>query len=230
MNSNTIAGYFGTGTRRGQIPSLVVATTTETVFSAGNDTGASLPAVLSVPLQTAVVGSSNPLDPNANSSILSQGLGRQFVPAGANRPYFNSDSFNLARPFKIRISGTFTSGVASNDLLIGLYLGSSLTLGSNTAISVAATTGTAGKFGVVSGHFSTEYYLIWDVTSGKLDGLVENAIIGASGVTGTVIAPVAVTQVSAAAASNLTFVATAKWNTANAGNTVNVSEFSIEQN
>lgn len=228
MNSNTIAGFQG-GVGRNKIPNLVLATVTETAISVGTDSGTAV-AVLSVPLQTSVTGAATPLDPNVNPALITNQVGRQFASRGSNAPYFTSDSFNLGRPFKVRVNGTFNSGVAANDIQIGLYLGTSATLGSNSVISIGATTGTAGKFGVVAGHFSTEFYLIWDVTSGKLDGILENAIIGASGVTGTVIAPVALTQTSAAAPANLNFVASVKFNVANAANAVQISEFTLESN
>lgn len=227
MNSNTIAAYIG-GTKRNQISTQVVSTTTETVFLANTDTGTA-PAVLSIPLQTAVVGSGNPMDPNANPAILN-GLGREYgAPFGANRPYFNSTSFDSGKPFKLRIQGTFTSGVAANDLKISIYLGSSATIGSDSIVSAALTTGTSGNFGAVSGKFLAEFILTWDSTTGKLDGLIDNALIVPAGVAGTLIASAVTTEVSAAAASNLQFVASAKWNAANAGNTVNVAEFSLDQ-
>lgn len=227
MNSNTIAAYSG-GTKRNQIPAQVVSTTTETVFLTTTDTGTA-PAVLSIPGQTAIVGASNPLDPNANPAITGAG-GRQYGPPfGSDRPFFNSTSFDSGKPFKVRVQGTFTSGVAANDLQIALYRGSSATVGSDNLISAAVNTGTSGDFGAVTGKFLAEYILTWDSTSGKLDGIVNFGLIVPTGVAGTVITTAVTTEVSAAAVANLQFVASAKWNAANAGNTVNVAEFSIEQ-
>lgn len=226
MNANTILG-FGAGTTRNKIPALTVATTTETAFSVTTDTGTTV-AVLSLPLQTGVVGSSNPQGVNGNPAILGGAFGAQQGPAYAqNRPYFNSDSFN-GLPFRVRLSGKFTSGVATNDLKISLYLGNSATLGSDSVISAALTTGTSGNFGAVSGHFSVSYLLTWDSTTGKVDGVLEDGFISPSGVATTAIATTAATQAAAAAASNLQFVATAKWNAANAANTVQVTDFSLE--
>lgn len=226
-NVNTIAGFFN-GTGRNQIPVLSGVGVTETIISTNTDTGTA-PAVLSIPLQTAILGSSNGLGPNGNQSILVPpfGVGNN-VPDGVNAPYFNSGSFN-GRPFLLRCAGTFTSGVATNDLQIGLYLGTSATIGSDTAISTAITTGTGGAFGAVSGHFLLETELLWDATSGKVDGTI-SGYVAPSGVARLPVggnAPAYISQFSAAAASNLNFLISAKWNATNAGNLLQVTEWSL---
>jgi hypothetical protein len=225
MNANTIAGYVN-GTKRNQIPVLTTAATTATIISANTDTGTA-PAVLSIPLQTAIVGSSNPLGDNANASILVSNLGAQFGQVGTNRPYFNSDSFNGV-PFKVRVAGTFNSAVASNGITISLYLGSSATVGSNSLLGTVATTATG--VGVATGHFVVEAVLIWDSVSGKLDGSI-TGFIAASGGTPFPVATASVyaTQASAAAASNLQFVTAATFATTNAANSVQVTEFALDQ-
>lgn len=227
-NANTIVSLQG-GTKRNQIPALVVSTTTETVFTLNQDAGAGLGvAVVAVPSSSAIVGSSTPLDPSANPAIAIS-TGRQYGPqAGTDRPY--APIFDGGLPFTVRVAGTFTSGVAANDLKISLYQGSSATVSSDHLITAALTTGTSGNFGAVSGNFLLEVVMVWDSTSGYINSIVNEAIIGPAAVTPTYISPAKGTQVAAAAVANLTFVASATWNAANAGNTVQVSEFSISQN
>lgn len=226
-NLSTIAGYSNIGTGRNVLQALAVSTTTETAFSVSTDTGTAV-AVVSIPLQTGVVGAANGLFPGSNGSVLVPPYGAASqVPNNNSRPYFSSDFFD-GRAFKVRVTGKFTSGVATNDLKIGLYLGTSATLGSDLAVTSIATS--AGNFGAVSGNFLLEALLVWDATSGKVGGILENGLINPSGVAGTVSTPIATTQVAAAAASNLNFVASAKWNAANANNKVIVTEFAIDLN
>lgn len=224
MNANTIVALFG-GTGRNQIAAQAATTTVDTVFLVNTDTGTA-PAVLSLPISTAIVGSSTPLNPNSNPALIANTGYLYGQPRGQNAPYFNSTSFN-GQPFNVRINGTFTSAVAANDLKISLWLGSSATTGSDSIVSAALTTGTSANFGAVSGHFSASFKLQWDVTTGKLGGVIESSFIEPSAVAATVVGGTAVTETSAAAVSNIQFVASAKWNASNAGNTVNITEFSI---
>jgi hypothetical protein len=225
MNLNSIkSAYAGTG--RGTVPALTGIGTTETAFSVTTDTGTTVLA-LTIPTGTEVLGSGAGLRPGNNKAILTMPYGANSqVPNVSDRPFFSSTSFE-GRPLVVRVAGTFTSAVASNDLKIGLYLGTSATLGSDLAIS-SITTGTSGNFGAVSGHFLAEFKFIWDSTSGKLDGIVETGLIGPSGVTPTVTALAATTQVAAATVSTLSFIPSAKWNASNAGNTVSITDFSID--
>lgn len=225
---STFHAIFG-GTKRNQIAPQILSTTTETIFVVNTDTtGTTSPAVLSLPLQTAIEGAKTPYSNGANAAITFQ-TGREYgIPKGTSAPYFNSTSFD-GKPFLLHLQGTFTSGVAANDLLISLYLGSSATIGSDHSISAALTTGTSANFGAVSGKFAVEYLLQWDSTTGKLDGVVTNGFIAPSGVAATVIGGTAVTETSAVAYTNVQFVASAKWNAANAGNTVNIQEFSLSE-
>lgn len=229
----TISGLYG-GTGRNQIPSQVLSTTTETVFTINTDNGVGAPAVISLPtgstLATSGSGSHSSLYTSANPAILANSPRFYGKPDGATaQPYHSSTAFD-GFPFLVRLSGLFTSGVASNDLKISLYLGSSATIGSDSIISAALTTGTSGNFGAVSGKFTASFKLIWDVTTGKLDGVIESgSFIVPSGVAATVVGGTAVTETSAAAVSNVVLVASAKWNAANAGNTVQVTEFSLSE-
>jgi hypothetical protein len=227
-NANTVAA-FQSGVGRNKILTAIGTGTTETVFLLGNDTGlTTVLAQLNVPAGGGNVGSTSPLSVNANPSIIDNGIQLYGPPVGSNAPYFSSTSFDAARPFKVRFSGTFTSGVAANDLKVGLYLGTSATVGSDTAIFVT-TTGTAGNFGAVSGHFYGEATLIWDSTTGKLDGFIGTNLIAPSGVTAASTTGAAITQASAAAATNLNFLLSYKWNVSNAANTITVAEFAIDQ-
>jgi|SRR5882762_3322493 len=227
MNTNTVCGYKS-GVIRDQIPVLSGIGITETIFSVKTDTGIR-PAVIAVPLQNAVVGSSASLQSATNSAILVPRLGSASTINGNNAPYYDSGSFD-GSPFFLRASGTFTSGVAANDLKIGLYLGSSATIGSDTAIS-SVSTGTGGAFGVVSGHFLIEAYLLWDSTTARLDGTISGfiATVGGLPIPFPSTQPVYTTQVTAATPANLQFVLSGKWNATNANNVIQIKEFSLEK-
>ena len=234
-NQNTISVYSNfnpstSGSLRGVLQPLAVTTAVETVFTVGTDTaGTYVPAVLSIPLQSANLGSANGSVVGSNPAVLVGQYGAYSnIPNNLGRPYFSSDSFN-GRAFKVRAQGIFTSGVASNDLQIALYQGSSGTVASDHLVT-SITTGTAANFGAVSGHFLLEALLIWDVTSGKIDGILENGVIAPSAVTPTFTTPAYITQVAAAAASNIQFVLTGKWNASNAGNKLTLTEFAIDLN
>jgi len=236
-NMNTIVALTNfnptpsnTTTERNILQPIAVSTTTETVFTVGTNVVSTYsPAVISVPVQTSIVGSGTGITVGSNPALLVNQYGAySSIPNNLGRPYFTSDSFN-GRAFKVRAQGTFTSGVASNDIQIKLYLGTSATVLSDLAIT-SISTGTGGAFGAVSGHFLLETVLIWDITTGKVDGLISDGIIGVSGVAGTLGTQAAVTQVAAAAATNLNFVCSAKWNAGNAGNTVSLTEFAIDLN
>jgi hypothetical protein len=224
---STFSALYG-GTGRNQIPSQVLSTTTETVFTVNTDNGVGAPAVLSLPTGIpGATGAKVSLYTSGNPALHANSERFYGAPQGTTaQPYHTSGAFN-GSPFLVRVFGTFTSGVAANDLQIALYLGSSATIGSDHIISALLTTGTGGDFGAVSGKFCASYRLMWDLTTGKLDGIVDSSFIVPSGVAATVVGGTAVTETSAAALSNVTFVATAKWNAANAGNTVQVTEFSL---
>lgn len=229
MSSPSTFSAIYAGTGRNQIPAQVVSTTTETVFLMNTDTGTT-PAVLAVPTGVpGATGSVTPLYTSANAAIINNSGRFYGPPLGTSaKPYHGPNAFN-GTPFLVRLFGTFTSGVAANDLKISLYLGSSATVGSDSIISAALTTGTSGNFGAVSGKFCASFRLQWDSVTGKLDGLLESSYIVPSAVAATVVGGTAVTETSAAAVSNLVFVCSAKWNAANAGNTVQVQEFSLSE-
>jgi len=220
MNVNTITGFIN-GTKRGQLPSLVLASVTETAVPVNTDTGTT-PAILSIPLQTAVLGSSTGLGPNGNSAILVPSGGSSMsIPDGINAPYFNSSSFDLSRPFNIRLIGTATSVTGtSNGPTFKLYQGGVVTGTAFASQAIVAATTAAIRF-----YINVACY--WDATSQNLSGVIS----GNYSVAGTtsLITIAALTSIgSLTSPSALSFVPSVTWGAA-AGGTLNVSEFSIEQ-
>ena len=220
MNSDTISAYFG-GTGRNQIASQTLASVTETEFKVNTDDAVGAIAVLGLPLQSAIVGSGNPLDVEVNAAHLS-GLGggaRPWVQAG--RPFFNSDSFE-GRPFRVNISGVATpASDAGNSLLIKLYLGAS-----KAGTAIASTGAVPEASTVVARDFILQADLIWSAATGKLNGQFWFFVDGTSGTQYTTWA--AATEAAAAAASNVQFCAAATWGNA-VGGVVAVKEFSISK-
>ena len=225
-NATTISAFLG-GTGRNQIAPLVLSTVTETVLSANTDSGSLVPAVLALPTGTGIIGASAPINPSGNPASIFE-TGREYgKPWGTGTPAQAAAAFN-GRPFLVNIMGTFTSGVAANDLKISLYMGSSATIASDSLISAAVTTGTSGNFGAVSGKFCAQFLLMWDSTTGKLSGCLSDAFVAPSGVATTYVGGAAVTETNPGTSiANVNLVASVKWNAANAGNTIIVTEFSL---
>lgn len=189
---------------------LSLTSTTETVMSFANTTG---PAIVSVPSQTAIVGSSTPFDPNANPAVLSGNLGRPSNYRGAG-PFFNSGAFD-GRGFRVAAQFKFQVVSAAGGASVwtpSLYLGTSATVGSDalifaaTGISVPASH-TANGSGVILVD------LIWDSVSGLISGagysIVQAFDVTAAGaITSVLKSPAVTTARAAAAVANLNFLTT----------------------
>lgn len=223
MNANTISGFIG-GTKRGQIPSQTLATVTETAIPINTDAGTTA-VVIAVPLQTAVLGSSTSLGPNGNGAILVPPGGAGYaVPDAINAPYFNSASFDLSRPFNVRLIGIAASAVGSaNGPTFKLYQGTSASVLGGTAFAsqaIASATATNIRF-----YLNVACY--WDSTSQVLAGVLSGNYTVA-GVT-TAIANTALTSVTTLATpAALSFVPSVTWGNA-VGGTLTLAEISIEQ-
>jgi hypothetical protein len=224
-NSNVVAALYGaTGSNlRNKILPQTLATATETEFQLGNDASVSQIAVLSMPVQTQILGSQTPSDQTLNPATLNSGFNRIGY-AGKPTPAYNAQVFDNCKPFLVRVAGTYapTSGGNSNSIAINLYLGTSKagTLLATTG-SVPNTSSTGAAFG-----FLLEAQLKWDSGSTAVQGQFWYSCAG----TGSGYNSWAGLSNSgtAAAVSNLQFCASSKWGDTNGG-TVNVSEFSITQ-
>lgn len=155
MNSNTILAYRA-GTGRNQLKSQAIASTTATAAVINTDDAVGATAVLRLPTQTAILGSFNPLQPEANAAILGPAYGRLFgAPRGNQVPYFTNTSFDGV-PFRVRVTGTGVAGAnAAQTILASLTLGTSATIGSNvliatTGAALAAVAGGAFQFTIVA--------------------------------------------------------------------------------
>lgn len=222
---NTIAAYFG-GTGRNQIASQTLASTTETEFKVNQDAGAANAiAVLQIPQQTAIVGSSTAFNSSINSAILVGGLGQPNDPSRlAGRPYFNSTSFDNGKPFLVRLAGVVTpASNAANTLTLILYSGTSK---SGTAVcTTGALTGTESS--TQAGAFILESQMTWDSVGQILNGQFWYSVSAGATPSYHVWAVNSATA-AVTAVANLKFCASATWGNA-AGGTVAVSEFSISQ-
>lgn len=221
MNSDTLVGFYG-GTGRNQIASQTLAATTETEFHVNTDVSSTTIAVLTVPQPGAIIGSSSPLNVNANSAILKNNLGRDLAINGVNAPFATSQMFDNGHPFNLRLAGVITpASNAANSLTLKVYNGTSKSGGGIISI---ADTGTESS--TAAGSFVIEAELIWDSTSGILYGAYWSAI--AAGATKNFVTTAAITPATSVTLATLQFCATATWGNA-AGGTVAVSEFSLSQ-
>lgn len=213
MNADTLA-RIQAGTKRSNLLPLTGLAAAETIFTMATDTG-SANAFVSVPLQTNVVGSAGPLDPNANASVLSGNLGRPGSYRGA-APYFNSASFDCL-PFQVSVSGRFTSSaVSAAGQAFNLYQNTSAVVagGHSLVHGLSGLTLAAGSY-----SFLLQATLVWDSVSQTLSGESFFVVGGASA--RAAIAPFAVTS-----PANLLFVASADFDSGTT-NTVTPIEFAI---
>ncbi len=228
-NLNTIAALFGPGTGRGQINTLTLASTVETLFAVGTDTaGTTGTAILTVPTGdvTHLVGSGSPIEFNRNPAVSSQSYGRK-VGVFTEAPFFSSQTFDSGRPFKIRLAGVatvnkVTSGTVTNSVSISLYNGSSIAATYKVATLAAGVNNTSTTANVTA-QFLIEALVQWDSTTAALSGFylgnLDNTTTGQTALTNAV----AVTT-----ATNLFFSPTATFGHAEGGS-VSISEFSVEQ-
>jgi hypothetical protein len=173
-NSDTIFALQGLGVAtppRNQLATITgIAATTETLLLMGSDSGSNVTAFMPFPGQSDIYGSSNPVDPNANASILLDNIGGKMGSSrGASRPYFQNLSFD-GRAFRVRIQGRVLFGAAANTLTINIYQNTKANgpvLGGNKIASVAIG---AAAITAVSGNFIVEATGEWDSVSAKMQG------------------------------------------------------------
>lgn len=221
MNFNTLSSYQG-GTLRNQIASQTLASVTETEFLLNTDSGTGTIALLTVPSGASIGGSSNPQDPNINSSLLFQG-GREALPTNASRPAHSAATFDKGRPFLLRLSGVCTpASNAGNTFALTIYCGT-------TKAGVAlATTGnlTGSQTTTAAASFVMETECIWDSSSQQITGQFWYATGFAT--PGYHVWAINSNAATGIALAGLTFCASAKWGNA-VGGVVAVSEFSLNQ-
>jgi hypothetical protein len=219
-NANFVTGYYG-GTGRNKILSQTLATGTETEFQLGNDASASQIAVVSMPVQTAILGSQSGSDLSVNPATLNAAFNRIGYFGDSNPPY-NAQVFDSSHPFLLRVCGVITpASNAGNTFQLKAYLGAT-----KAGTNICATGAITGfESSTTPGGFILEAQLIWDSTSGVLAGQYWWNI---NAPTPSYNTWKALSVASAAAVSNLTFCASAQWGNA-AGGVVAVSEFTISQ-
>lgn len=224
-NTNTTA-FLGGGTARNQIAPLTLAAVTETAFKVNTDTTASgATAFLTIPSGTAILGTNTSFDPSGNSSLIGNQLGRISSLDNGAAPFVNSGTFDLSRPFQVRLVGSGSAAAnAGNTLLLKLYQGTSATLASDTLMSGLSplATASAARF-----NFMLSAYCFWDSTSQVLGGTYEirymyngtSTIVGAAGFA---------TSPTVTTPAGLSFLASVQWGNA-VGGTVAITEFAIDQ-
>ena len=235
-NSDTFTGavYSPSQKRNNFAPITGIASATETVFQVVTDSGTNVPYWTQLPLQTANVGASTPLDINENPAVLSGNLGRPGQDYRGARPYFSSSSFD-GHPFIIQLQGSFSvAHVCTAAPTITLYQNTAAqaAIGTNAALlsgaNVIATI--PGYASAVAGtyNFLTQSTLCWDSTSTYLGG-ESWGVVNGSNSTNTIYTARAglATPISVASYTNLVFFATFKFTSATYTGTITPTEFSI---
>lgn len=223
MNLNTISGFFG-GTSRNQIGSQVLASATETEFRINTDNGTGAIAVITVPQGTEVLGSANPLNPNANSAILGLDRGSpQGRGLGELSPWYSNTAFDLAKSgsrFRLRLSGFATAAAnAGNTFTLKIYSGTS-----KAGTAIATITGATAS--AASLDFNLNVDLQWDSTQ-QVTGGTQYGQLVYNGSSLTFNAGTAASAATVTSVANLSFCATVTWGNA-VGGTTQCNEFSLE--
>lgn len=176
MNSDTFPGMIRSdyaSTHPFAPAVLTLTSTTDTTVKFANTTGA---AIVAVPLQGAILGSSTPSDPNANPAVL-VGSGRPGAGYRGAPPYFNSGSFD-GRPFTVTANFKAHLVCAAGGATVWtpkLWNGTSSTPGSNNAI--LATTGLSVPLSHTADlNCTIQATLMWDSNSITLGGEVWSVI------------------------------------------------------
>jgi hypothetical protein len=215
MNHETVAllrSDYPTG-HPFQTVTLTLAATTETSVKLSNGNV----AIVAVPSQTAIIGSSTPMSPNANPANLADVYGspsdRRYL---AGRPYFSSTAFDGGRPFRVRWVGR-GSAVANggNTLTLRIYQG---TTGAvvGTAGNVIAATSAIGTTGTANLTFMIEATVNWDSTQQTLNGWFIYAVY--YNTTATFATTAALTSnTSVATYAGLSFLQSVQWGNAAGG-------------
>jgi hypothetical protein len=220
-NTNTIAGFVGTGTSRNQFPVQTIAEGTEVLLQVATDSGTNVAAYVTVPTGGSVFGAQGPLDVNANPSITGRS-GREYGnPNGQSNDQFSSASWT-AHPFYVRISGTGTGGTGDS-VIVNLRCGASATFSSNPII------GTTGAAYAAAGAFNwaIESVVLWDATSGYGGGTYSAILNSVTGL--QVKTPTAYSQLTGITAAGLVFCASAIFSVGSASSTIQVQEFVVEK-
>lgn len=209
-----------------QTAPLALASTTETAFLLSNTNV----AAVAIPSQTAILGSSTPLNPNANSALIADVYGMAGDERGlVQRPYFTSTSFD-GRAFRVRAQIKFTCVTTGSApaLNFKMYVGSSATLGSDT-VYFTPTARTLATSQTINGNAIIEATMQWDSATQKVTGEAW-AEINDNQSAGTYTARAAITPVAVAAYTGLSFVMSAVYGTnAPTSSTNTLVEFAIER-
>ena len=224
-NTNSLAGFSGSGTIRNQFPVQTVATATETALVVNTDTS-TVTALITVPTGGQIYGATASLDGNANPAITDRSQYMYGLPSGESNDQFNSGSFT-AKAFKVRLSGTASLG-ATQTAIFYLYNGAATVVG--TAGNRVASTGAAFPSGGTSttpSNFWLEFTGIWDPTLQTLSGFYTANV--ANGSTSQFTTTTVITNVqTSVTAAGLTFCAGVKLaNTTSS--TIQVQEFVIDR-
>jgi hypothetical protein len=235
-NSDTFAGaIYSPSQKRNNFASVTgIASAAETVLQVVTDSGTNVPYWASLPLQTAVVGASTPLDMNENPAVLTGNLGRPGQDYRGARPYFSSSSFD-GHPFIIQIQGSCSvAHVCTAAPTITLYQNTAAqaAIGTNAALLsganvIATIPGYASAAAGTLGFFM-QSTCFWDSTSTYLNAESWGVVSGANATNtiytsrGSLATPLAVTSYS-----NLVFFATYKFTSATYTGSVSPTEFSI---
>jgi len=126
------------------------------------------------------------------------------------------------RPFKVKVTGTFTTGTAAADFVPKLYFGNSTTLTSTNVLAGVS----AGVSAATSYNFQLEATLLWDSTSKVLNGYYTQqvgSVVGNSGALTTLSnAPTNVSE------SGLIFTLSVEFTAQTGTASLNLKQFAIE--
>lgn len=181
-----------------------------------------------LPAQTITTGTDTPLLVPAQglystlpSPVFAAGAG---LYVGLTGDVINNATYD-GHPFTVRVAGkAFIAGTGT--LAVTLKLGTSATSSSNTTLANATKVGASVT--ATAQNFWLEGEFMWDSVSQSLTG-VASGVVGGLLLAQIVITAQQVTNPNATTPATLNFIPSFTFSSANAGNTVTVTEFLIDR-
>jgi len=139
--------------------------------------------------------------------------------------------------FKVRLAGKAKTGTSAT-LTIKLYEATAACVAATTAAalstgtSVVLSAAASGAIATTTANFLVEATFIWDSTSKILNGYLNAAQVAGAAVavnSGTVSTAVVTTPVASLGITDLNFIPSFTFSSANAGNSVTLTEFAIDR-
>lgn len=232
MSNNSIieclVGRGSTTPARNELTALSIGTA-ETILTMGTDTSATTTAAyLSVPSQSSIAGAASLRNINVNSASNFDHPSSQVKRRGAQRPLFNSSSFD-GRALRMRLQGHLTTGTSTATVTIQFYTHTAAQLsGATTLTGTGASSLISATAAATKQNFMVEATVIWDSNTTALTVVSFTGNIGGTFVAAGInsVTPITVTAANWALSK---FVASVTFSANSSGNLFVPIEMALEE-